>query len=257
MLNSAGKETLKNGRVEFIFEKKAMIHRLFACLAAMFLWTAVAPLLYAGKNKEKSDAGMDKGKLETAFEMAVLDGTDGAALAVIKRGMKINAEMESSHLSPLMLVARANRIKLAEALLAQGADVNFKTSQGETALMSAAECASLDLIRLLLQKGAEVNAKTKSGSTSLLVAVKYARKTAAKVLVESRAEVNVAEMDGITPLMMTVIDASASNDLELLKLLLEKGAEVNGKDAAGRTPLQCVVNKNQEVIRLLKDAGAR
>jgi ankyrin repeat protein len=56
---------------------------------------------------------------------------------------------------------------MADALLARGADVNFKNPAGMTALMVAAVDLSSEMVRYLIGKGADVRARTKDGETAL------------------------------------------------------------------------------------------
>ena len=59
---------------------------------------------------------------------------------------------------------------IVSLLLANGADINRKSSVGGTPLFMAARSGSLDMAELLVAKGADVNAKEDSGYTPLMVA---------------------------------------------------------------------------------------
>jgi ankyrin repeat protein len=59
----------------------------------------------------------------------------------------------------LMLAASHGRLRMANMLLAAGADVNIQDEDGSTALMCAAEHGHVEMVRLLLaQPDCEVSA---------------------------------------------------------------------------------------------------
>jgi ankyrin repeat protein len=57
--------------------------------------------------------------------------------------------------TPLMIAARAGNIEIVQALLAKGADVNAKDSEGKTALELAKERGDAKVVELLKQSGAK------------------------------------------------------------------------------------------------------
>ena len=59
---------------------------------------------------------------------------------------------------------------MVQALLDKGAEVNAKTNNGVTALMSGLRAGHLDVVQALLAKGAEVDAKANDGVTALMLA---------------------------------------------------------------------------------------
>ncbi len=74
----------------------------------------------------------------------------------------------------------------------------------------------------------------------------------AKLLIEKGSDVNAADHKGGTPLTAAVF----GGNIETIKLLLSKGANVN--DTGGRLAMSFAkFMKNDEIIKLLKDAGAK
>ena len=107
-------------------------------------------------------------------------------------------------------------------LLAKGADVNAKATDGSTALIDAAlgnddaiaqllpsspssKDDRLDIVQALLAKGAEVNAKQKNGATALMMASLKGRFDIVRVLLAKGADVNAKEEHG-----GTALDAAAA-----------------------------------------------
>ena len=60
--------------------------------------------------------------------------------------------------------------EVVKLLLAKGADINVKNSNGETALMAASSRGNADVVKLLLDKGADINVKNSKGKTALAIA---------------------------------------------------------------------------------------
>jgi len=72
---------------------------------------------------------------------------------------------------PALIDAATNGdVAKVQALLAEGADVNYQDQYGRTALFSAAKRGHTEAVRILLTKGAEVNHKSKAGKTALSMA---------------------------------------------------------------------------------------
>jgi ankyrin repeat protein len=113
----------------------------------------------------------------------------------------------------------AGQAKVAEILIARGADVNSRNWRGVRPLHHAARTGRAGVARVLIAHGAEVDAKDVSGETAL-----------------SRAVTNPAEID-------------------LAKVLVEAGADVNMRDRRNRRILSLA--RGVAMKSLLKKNGAR
>jgi hypothetical protein len=133
---------------------------------------------------------------------------------------KAKSEKEASNYQLLMASLRGDDATLSR-LLANGADIETKGTNGETPLFLAVFKGHLSTVRLLLEKGADVNTKNNRGVPALCMAAFKGHK-------------------------------------DIVSLLLAKGAPVNSTDYNGRTPLM-VANKKgfKEVAQILKQAGGR
>jgi hypothetical protein len=143
-------------------------------------------------------------------------------------------------------------------LLAGGADPNAKNIVDRPVLVDAAKCGHHEMVRALLKRGAQPNARSEAGSTALLGAVAAGHVDTVKALLAGGADVNAGIESGLgkgtTPLML-----AAMGNAEIVKVLLEKGAEVNAKTVVGGLTALYFArqSKRQDIIRLLKDAGAK
>ena len=175
----------------------------------------------------------------------------------------------------------ANRGNLDEIkrLLDGGADVNQRTTGGQTALhlisgggsipaepigffffavqklesrmVSFSVCA--EIAEFLIARGADVNAKSRSGYTALHNAAQANNDEVAKILIANGAGVNAQDNFQRTPLHF----AARMRGFEVAKLLIENGAEVNCQDDLSRTPLhRAVTLGNEKLVGLLLRSGA-
>ena len=66
-----------------------------------------------------------------------------------------------------VVIGQPTASTLIAALLAKGADVNARSSEGKTALLLAAERGRTETVSKLLQSGADVDAADASGQTAV------------------------------------------------------------------------------------------
>jgi ankyrin repeat protein len=158
----------------------------------------------------------------------------------------------------LMLASSLGSQKIAELLIAKGANVNaVENFRGQTALMWAAAENHPEIVDLLLSHGADVKVRAKyddwprqmtsepraqfrqtGGLTALLYATRSGCDHCAVAIVKAGADVNQPNPDGITPL----INAIDSRSYDMAMFLLDKGANPGAWDMNGRTPLYCAVD---------------
>lgn len=210
----------------------------------------------------------------------LIDAVNNRDLDRMKQLIKLGADVNSKdhrnrsalHLSiyyyPIDTKAPYNK-DIVMLLLNNGADVNIKSSYGNTALMSAIEFKRLDIVIELLHRNVDVNAITNFGSTALHTATSYYKQynenecviscVMVELLLAKGADVNAKDYEGKTPLR----NAASKGHIELVKMLINAGADVNIMSIKGRTALHKAMNpymkyqnENIEVIKLLLENGA-
>lgn len=133
------------------------------------------------------------------------------------------------------------------ALLDKGAEVNAKFRYGATALFKAAERGNVEVVKVLLARGADLNVKdTFYGATAMSWALQNNHFDVVRVIVEKSA-------DSAEEVLLT---GARSNLIELVKMATDKGS---AKPEALTLALEAAVSsepKNEEIIALLKKAGA-
>ncbi|XP_065346622.1 putative ankyrin repeat protein RF_0381 [Cloeon dipterum] len=152
----------------------------------------------------------------------------------------------------------SNDIVLVQELLDRGDIVNFKDSNGNTALHLAAMLnENPNIVNLLLEKGAKVNIKNNGKRTALHYAAVNNEGTEEvfQQLIVYDADVNSQDEVGNTALHLT---SGWNGNPEKVKILLEKGAKVNAQNNEKWTALHFATRHNpaSEIVQTLLENGA-
>ena len=118
-------------------------------------------------------------------------------------------------------------------------------------LINASKNGDLEKVKLLIENGANIEVKDNNGDTALILASYYRRLEIVKYLVEKGANINATNDNGWTSLMY----ASKYGELETIKYLLENGADVNIKNKNGNAALDLA--KIEDIKEVLRKAGAK
>jgi ankyrin repeat protein len=85
----------------------------------------------------------------------------------IEAGSDLNEKEPMGGSSPMITAITFGKTEVALALIAAGADVNFKNNEGSTPLHTAAFFCRTEIVKALLDKGADKNIRNNAGSTAL------------------------------------------------------------------------------------------
>jgi ankyrin repeat protein len=147
-----------------------------------------------------------------------LDRKIAVAEFLLDRGAIVTSEINAY----LLWAASSDRKSLAEKLLRNGADPNYKNEQQSSPLMLASKCGNLDMIQTLIHYGADLEQEYSNGSTALSFAAQSGRSEAVKLLVELGAKIDHRGENGFTPLYWAVEGGKSST----MRLLLDLGADI-------------------------------
>lgn len=162
-----------------------------------------------------------------------------------------------------------------KTLLAQGANVDARDKDGDTALLKTmlppyGDGGNISIARFLLAHGAAVDGRDAQGSTPLMLASE-AWDDIVKLLCAHGANVNAKNFKGQTPLMFAAngVFTEIGTDLSspsIVRFLLQRGAAVNAADKTGETALiaaaktDCGPQEGEqaatETVRILLARGA-
>lgn len=90
----------------------------------------------------------------------------------------------------------SNDCKLAKVLIKAGADLNYKDSNGQTALMYCIYSKNFKLLKLLVKAGADLNIKNNNGMTALLIAAYSNKRRYAEYLIKAGADKTIKNNNG-------------------------------------------------------------
>ena len=154
----------------------------------------------------------------------------------------------------LVTAVAAQDTQTAQALLAEGVDVNASRADGVTALLWAAHWDDLDMTGRLLRAGANVNAADDHGVTPLARASENGSTAMVEKLLAAGADANAAQRSGLTPLMT----ASRTGNVVVVEALLRSGAEVNATtgETASTALMWAVGEPHRDIVTVLLAAGA-
>lgn len=149
-----------------------------------------------------------------------------------------------------------------ELAIRNGADVNEKSSDGETPLIAAIKYNPdpVAVAELLVNSGADVNASNDMGFTPLhysstLPDEKLALSITEFLLTKGAAVNARGGYDQSTPIFNA---CAGKKNIDVVRLLIKHGADVKAKDARGETPLHraACIDGNTEILKLLIAEGA-
>lgn len=175
--------------------------------------------------------------VDKEFSMPLAKAVQADNLEIAKFLLEHGADKTINHADTEFQTAifKARSAKMAQLLIANGANVSESDKKGLSVLLHAvANYLDFDLLKVLLQNGADINARDKSGTTALLWAAQHPYesddKNCVQFLLENGAKANVANNQGETPLLV-------AEKLEVLQALLAHGADVNAQNEDGQTAL--------------------
>lgn len=154
---------------------------------------------------------------------AVREKNVSVAETMLADGVDVNARSSDGTTALHWAVYNGNH-ELAEQLIEAGADVNVRNDYASSPMSEAGVTGDYEMLKLLLDAGADVESPTREGQTVLMSVVMTPHVKSAKLLIRHGVDVNAFETwRGQTALMF----ASAQSQPEMVELLIDHGAEVD------------------------------
>jgi ankyrin repeat protein len=143
--------------------------------------------------------------------------------------------------------ARKGDAAAVTALLDKGADVNAKFRYGTTALFKAAERGNTEVVNVLLARGADVTVKdTFYGTTAMTWALDHNHEEIVRAILDKSPQ----DADDV------LLKGARENKPGLVRIALAKSGATPGALTTALVAATSSENKNDELIDLLKKAGA-
>jgi len=182
----------------------------------------------------------------------------GLALGLTLAGLSLPAhaqDMGSPSYSFLKAVRDRDGDKVQKALDKPGNTIidSRDSNNGETALHIVTKRKDLVWVRYMLAKGANVNARDSQGNTALVDAAQISFVDAVQQLLDVGAAVDLANNRGETPLIL----ATQAHDLASVRLLIQHGADPKVTDhVAGMSAFDYAQRdgRSQVILKVLQEA---
>ncbi|WP_353283576.1 ankyrin repeat domain-containing protein [Wolbachia endosymbiont (group A) of Pogonocherus hispidulus] len=175
----------------------------------------------------------------------------------------------------LLINARNGNLDKVKDLIIQGANLEAKDINGNTALHNACSNGHLKVVEYLIEKGASLKAKNKDGKTPLDLAIQEGRIDIVQAIEQIQSDLNGKLLSAVKNGDLNKIEdlvsqgtslevkdsngntllhyASQNNHLRVVKYLIKKEASLKAKNKDGETPLDLAVQKNYiDIIEFLK-----
>lgn len=189
---------------------------------------------------------MNSSTLNIKLLQAAIAGDVPTAQALLRQGADVNFKFRKT---PLLEAADHGQLAIIPVLLGAGADVNAKDAD-DTALSFAAHKGYVEIVKLLLNKGSDESSKNRA----LISAAMNGRLEITQTLLKAGANASTKDdRYAWTPLMW----AARGDHYEVMRTLLEAGADINAIGSFGATALgDCMEKGSMRSIMLLLEHGA-
>ena len=188
-----------------------------------------------------------------SFESAFLEssqcGDDETVQFLLDLGVNVNYSSSEGQ-TALILASTSGEEEVVQTLLSAGANINHKNKYGHTALMVS---KTNKIFLSLLQPNADINLHEHQESTRLMIASDLGCLTVVETLLRFKNDPNVQNMVGQSALIF----ASRNGHLQVVELLLEENADANACTNSGCTALMFTGhNGYHQVVEMLLHKGA-
>ncbi|MDE2603563.1 MAG: ankyrin repeat domain-containing protein [Bradyrhizobium sp.] len=177
---------------------------------------------------------------------------------LLAEGAEIDAR-DSDGATALLVATHRNAIEAAKALIEAGADVNARDRINDSPYLYAGARGHLEILRMTLRHGADLKSTNRFGGTALIPAAERGHVETVRTLIEAGVDVDHVNHLAWTALLEAVILGDGGERHQgIVDLLVKAGADVNLADGAGVTPLQHArLGGHKEIAAILLAAKAR
>ncbi len=179
---------------------------------------------------------------ETALEIA--ERHDNTAIDQFirderqKKVSKTISPLEQQFQEDFSKAVKKGNLKMAQSLLERGTDPNLVNRKYRTALLDAVSTGNLEMARLLIRMGAEPNLEVEQLKKKLI----------------KKGYIAALPLESKKIKWTALMEAAATNNLEMVQLLIKMGANIREKDYSGRTALKIAKeHKNTAIAELIED----
>jgi ankyrin repeat protein len=199
---------------------------------------------------------------ESALHDAVRNGDPKTIQMLLDKGADVNSK-DKFGFTPLDTAVGKfeSNPEIVKLLLEKGAKPGLSSRASEAPLCDAIPYSSVKVMEALIQGGQDINQDGPNGDTPLCKAIRYCKKDLVSFLLEKGADPNLRGEYHRYPLLEAASEYCNGNEevnVEMCRMLLERGADIECKDYNNDdTPLiMAARQKKPGVMKLLLKAGA-
>ena len=123
---------------------------------------------------------------------------------LIEHGANIDEQENVLGFFPIHIAVQNGCNKVLKLLLDNGASLDSKTFQGQTALIHTIRRGKMEMVDILIENGADVNLACTNLDTPLHYAVKFDHKIMILMLLQNGASMTSKNQDGISPMEISL-----------------------------------------------------
>lgn len=210
----------------------------------MFILTCALSLVFLQAQKTTADTG----NKTALFFQAIRSGKTEELQRQLTTGVNANDSLDGY--SALMAATLNGSVEQMKILIAHGANVNYQSSNGSTALWLAVP--DWNKTKLLLDNGADVNHTIEGYGILVKLAAIPGSIKLFRLLINRGADLKKSAPDNYL-----VYNAAASGDTAILGFLIRNGFNVNDSVAIGDYPINnAELYRTFATLKMLVDNGA-
>lgn len=189
---------------------------------------------------------------------AAESGRTAEVKALIAKGADLETR-DSQGRTALLLAVAGNHVEMARVLLAAGASPNTQAANHDTPWLLAGASGRTDIIAAMLPLKPDLRLRNRYGGNALIPACERAHVETVKLLLTSGIDVNHVNDLGWTCLLeIVILGDGGPRHQEVARLVLAAGADPNLADRDGLTPLAHARARGQAAVaELIEQAGGR
>lgn len=180
----------------------------------------------------------------TFLHIAAKNGNLRIVEALISKGVDINA-MDDTNITSLFIAAALGYDAIVQVLISNGAKINLQSTEGTTPLQIAASFGYTNVVKILLDNKANVTIRDNKNRIAVELAIARGHLKVVQTMIEhEQFHIHAKSSDDFTLLHI----AAQNGDLEIIKILVNNGADVHARNRQGSKPIHIAAREDHIVV---------